>query len=180
MGDAPQHGGARRYVSGLNGHRLDQTEIVEYIKDTLPGVDIVVASEETGAPEIAWGDTFFSYDPKNDMPPDRRMPFATIVTKDYGDFDRFSNLDRDGVFRLSIGVGLETYRTLFGQPPAAPPPGEPAATGHDFAALDAVMPHPVYGPMSWICVLSPSEKTFEELKPLLAEAHRLAQRRSAT
>ena len=39
------------------------------------------------------------------------------------------------------------------------------------------MPHPVYRRNHWVCVLNPSEKTFEKLKPLLAEAYAIAVRR---
>jgi hypothetical protein len=42
---------------------LDEASITRYITDTFDGVDVVVASREAGSPEIAWGDTFFSYDP---------------------------------------------------------------------------------------------------------------------
>jgi hypothetical protein len=158
---------------------VDQDAIVEYIRETFEGVDVVVGSKEAGDPELAWDDTFFSYDPNRDLPPERRLPFATIVTKDYGDFDRASNLDRPGVFRLNIGVGTEKYRALFGAHPTAPQMGEVVATGHDFAALDQIMPHPVYAPMSWVCVLNPSDATFEEVKPLLADAYaRVARGRS--
>ena len=94
------------------------------------------------------------------------MPFATIVIKDYGDFDDASDLDRPGVYRLNVGVGKETYRSLF--------PGEGE---HDFTALDVLMPHPVYGRQHWVCVLNPSEKTFETVKPLLAEAYEIAVKR---
>ena len=103
----------------------------------------------------------------------------SIVTKDYGDFDRASNLDRPGIFRLNIDVGTEKYRALFGTHPVVPPPGKAVATGHDFAALDQTMPHPVYASMSWVCVLNPSDATFEEdVKPLLAAAYALAARRA--
>ena len=61
---------------------MDEASITRYIADTFAGVDVVVASRETGAPEVAWGDTFFSYDPDRDLEPKHRMPFATIVTKD--------------------------------------------------------------------------------------------------
>lgn len=37
---------------------MDQERIREYI-GALPGVDVDVASQESGAPEIALGDTFF-------------------------------------------------------------------------------------------------------------------------
>src|SRR5262245_49761961 len=112
---------------------MDQDAIVRYVSATFAGVDVV-----TGTDGIAAGDTFFIYDPERNLEDRQRFPFATIVTKDYGDFDRASNLDRPGVFRLNIGVGRETFRSLFGQPGAA------ADAGHDFAALDRLMPHPVY------------------------------------
>jgi len=99
---------------------MDEVSITQYITDTFDGVDVVVASREAGSPEVAWGDTFFSYDPDRNLEPKHRFPFATIVTKDYGDFDCASQLNRPGVFRLNIGVSRETYRSLFGpQPPSA-------------------------------------------------------------
>ncbi len=50
---------------------MDKAAITDYITDTFDGVDVVVASREAGSPEVAWGDTFFSYDPGRDLPPDR-------------------------------------------------------------------------------------------------------------
>ena len=41
------------------------------------------------------------------------------------------------------------------------------------------MPHPVYAAQSWVCVLNPSDATFESLRPLLAEAHQRAAERDA-
>ena len=158
---------------------MDEASITRYIAETFEGVDVVVASRETGAPEIAWGDSFFSYDPQRNLEPQQRMPFATIVTKDYGDFDRASNLNRPGVFRLNIGVGKETYRALFGPQPSPAGASGFVETGHDFAALDQLLPHPVYAPQSWVCVLNPSEATFQSVRPLLAEAHALAVRKYA-
>jgi hypothetical protein len=51
--------------------------------------------------------------------------------------------------------------------------------GHDFTALDQLLPHPVYAPQSWVCVLNPSAATFEAVRPLLAEAYQLAVSRYA-
>lgn len=153
---------------------MDEASITRYIIDTFDGVDVVVASREAGSPEIAWGDTFFSYDPGRQLPRARRFPFATIVTKDYGDFDCASQLNRPGVFRLNIGVSKERYRSLFGPQPSPPPAGSAVEAGHDFTALDQLLPHPVYAPQSWVCVLNPSEATFEAVRPLLAEAYQLA------
>jgi hypothetical protein len=154
--------------------QMDQASIIKYIADTFAGVDVVSPTEGVGA-----GDTFFSYDPERNLEPKHRFPFATIVTKDYGEFDRASNLDRPGVFRLNVGVGKDTYRSLFGPQPS--PPGEAGVvdTGHDFAALDQLMPHPAYGHLSWVCVLNPSDATFSAVRPLLAEAYELAVSRQA-
>jgi len=147
---------------------MDEAAITRYIATTLPGVDVVVGSQEAGSPEIAWDDTFFIYDPNRDLSDTRRFPFATIVTKDYGDFDNASKLDRPGVFRLNIGVGKETYARLFD-------PGEQ----FDFSTLDRLMPHPVYGSNHFVCILNPSDATFEAIKPLFGEAHRIAMKRAA-
>ncbi len=144
---------------------VDEASIRTYVSDKFEGVDVEVGSREGGAPEIAWGDTFFIYDPDRNLEGAGRMPFATIVTKDYGDFDNASNLNRDGVFRLNIGVSTQTFESLFPN------------SGHDFTALDVLMPHPVYGRNHWVCVLNPSDATFQELEPLLAEAYEIVVRR---
>lgn len=148
---------------------MDQAAITEYIAGTFAGVNVVVGSKEAGSPEVAWGDTFFIYDPDRNLPAKHQFPFATIVTKNYPRFDEASKLDRPCVFRLNVGVGKETFRSMF----------ESAAeeTTYDFAALDRIMPHPVYGRQYWVCVLNPSEGTFESIRPLLKEAYEIAVRR---
>jgi hypothetical protein len=140
--------------------RMDQDAITQYVATTFAGVDAMVGSEEAGSPEVAWGDTFFIYDPHRTLEGAKRFPFATIVTKDYGEFDNASNLDRPGVFRLNIGLSKETYTSLFDD-----------NAEHDFTTLDELMPHPVYGGNHWVCVLNPSEATFATLRPLLQEAY---------
>jgi hypothetical protein len=37
-----------------------------------------------------------------------------LVTSDL--YDQFSNLNRPSVFRLNIGIGKQTFRSLFGSP----------------------------------------------------------------
>ena len=155
-----------RAVNGARNTKMNEESIRGYIASQFKGVDVEIGSKEAGAPEVAWGDTFFIYDPEHNLEGARRFPFATIVTKDYGDFDNRSELSRPDVFRLNIGVSKETYRSLF-----------PDDAEHDFTALDVLMPHPVYGPNHWVCVLNPSEATFEKLKPLLSEAYQIAVRR---
>lgn len=45
---------------------------------------------------------------------------------------------------------------------------------YDFTSINNIIPHPVYAWMSWICCLSPTEKTFNKLKPLIQEAYEYA------
>ena len=66
---------------------MDQAQIIEYVSTHCEGVNVVA-----GTIEIAIGDTFFIYDPERNLPDKQQIPFATIVTKDYGDFDNASNL----------------------------------------------------------------------------------------
>lgn len=134
---------------------MDEAAIIQYITDIFDGVETVTAN----------GDTFFFYDPAH------MLPFATLVTSDFN--DTFSDLNRPSVFRLNIGVGRETYRSLFGSPPRSNA-GDADNTDYDFTALDRIMPHPVYGKMYWVCVLNPSEATFRAVQPLLAEAYAMA------
>jgi hypothetical protein len=123
----------------------DPAEISTWITETYP--ETVIAE--------AMGATFFSLD-------ERHWPnFATIVTTDEHDMGAPSNLSRPGVFRLNIGVGNATFQRLVGE-----------VVDPDHAALDQLLPHPVYAKQRWIAILNPSWRTFEEdVKPLLAEAH---------
>jgi hypothetical protein len=108
----------------------------------------------------AYGYTFFFYRDE------RVMPFATMIAQDT-EHDRVSNLDRPGVYRLNIGVEKATFRRHAGD-----------ATAIDHTAVDQVMPHPEYAAQSWLCVLAPSDRTFErDVKQLLDEAYRLAKHR---
>ena len=76
-------------------------------------------------------------------------------------------------------MSRQTFLRLFGSQPSPPPVGGVINTGHDFAALDQLMPHPTYGNMFWLCVLNPSAGTWEAIKPLIAEAQELAAARLA-
>ena len=140
---------------------MELASIARYITESFPGV----------APVSAWGELSFFYNPGRRLP--RGVYFATLKDKD-GENDRASNLQRHGVFRLNIGIDKATYRSLFGPRPARPAAGGVVSTGHDFTALDRLMPHPVYGWMSWVAVLNPGRATFESVKPLLEEGYGLA------
>ena len=131
-------------------------DIRDWITTTYP--ETVVAE--------AMGATFFSLDPGS-------WPnFATIVTTDEHDMGAPSNLTaRPDVFRLNVGVGKATFERLVGAGAHAADAGAQAADV-DYAALDTILPHPVYAKQRWIAILNPSQATFEEVvRPLIAEAH---------
>ncbi|MDB5325521.1 MAG: hypothetical protein JWM57_1090 [Phycisphaerales bacterium] len=143
---------------------MEPATIIQYIAATFPKSTHVQAG-------VDW--FFFSGD-------DQKMPFATIVATDA--HDQASDLSREGAYRLNVGVSRETYAAMFGYPPKTLGDGKPgsgAAMGHDFAAIDRIMPHPVYAAMAWVCVVNPSESTFESVQPMLAEAYELAAARDA-
>jgi hypothetical protein len=140
----------------------------------LPGVVVVTASEANGAPEVAWGDSFFFYDPEGDQPPDRRLPFATIVIKDYDGFDTASNLNRLGVYRLNLAVGRVRFEELVGFPPAQHAAHEGDV---DYSELDCVLPHPTYATQGWVSILNPGDRTAALARALIVEAHERAAER---
>jgi hypothetical protein len=122
----------------------DPATIVRYILDTYPDADLVEAMHAY----------FFSVDAEKHWP-----NFATLVTTN--EHDDASDLDRDGVFRLNLGVDRATFERI-----AA---GDPDP---DFTAFDTLLPHPVYGQQRWISILNPTHVTFDAIVvPLIALAH---------
>lgn len=146
-------------------------------------IDDLCAALDGVVPKSTWGETALFYNPGRALP--NGVYLCTFKERD-GENDRASALTREGVFRVSIGISLETYVQRFGPRPARPAKGGVVNTGHDFAALDVLTPHPVYAWMGWVQILSPTASSFAEIRPLIEEAHRLAvakfdgrQRRSA-
>ena len=135
----------------------------------LSDVRCVIADEGSGAPEIAWGDRFF-------LLGSDRLPFATIVEHDKQGFDEDSRVDRPGVFRLNVELGREEFAHEFGYTPAE---FEERRSGIDFAALDELVPHPVYGTQGWACILNPSVERLPDVDRLLAHRRALNRQRSA-
>jgi predicted RNA-binding protein with PUA-like domain len=134
------------------------TEIVELVR-SWENVLVYEASQESGSPEIAWGDTFFFYAPDGQMP-NATQPFATTVTKDYPD-DTSSLLDRDGIYRVNIHPGRPRFKDFAARP------------GQDASALDTIIEHPVYGEAGWLAVLNPGPATDSTVRELLQEAYEL-------
>jgi hypothetical protein len=119
-----------------------------------------------------WGEQGIFYNPNSTLK--KGVYILTIKEKD-GDNDKASNVNREGVYRVNIGLRKETFREMFSFIPKRPPAGGVVEMDYDFTQLDTIMPHPVYGWMAWACVLNPTEQTFKKLKPLIQEAYLLAQ-----
>ncbi len=132
---------------------MNESTLVDFLTKTLPDVETTTA----------FGYTFFFYQSE------RKLPFATLISADT-EYDRISNLDRPGVYRLNIGISRQTFQSLFGTEKVD-------VSSYDFTALDVIMPHPEYAKQHFICVLAPGDATFERIRPLLEEAHDIAARR---
>jgi Family of unknown function (DUF6194) len=154
---------------------MNETDVIDYISG-LSGVVAMTASEESAAPEVAWGDFFFYYDPDGTVAQSRELPFATLVIHDYPGWDTESHLDREGVFRVNVAIGRSGYERLLGHSPAE---HADHRDEFDFTAIDVLLPHPVYAAQGWVSILNPAERTSTQLKQLLDEAHGLAVRRHA-
>ena len=117
----------------------------------------------------SWGERSFFYNPDGELP--RGVYFCTLKDHD-GANDKASDLDREGVFRVSTGLPRDLYEERFGPQPERPGKGEVVDTGDDFTAIDILTPHPVYAWMGWVQVLSPTRDHFSELQPLFRAAYR--------
>lgn len=136
-------------------------DVLKYCLNTLEGV---VLAE-------SWGETGVFYNPNLTLK--RGVYILTIKEKD-GENDKASCLNREGVYRVNLGVRKKTFVDLFGEIPKRPNKGGVVDMAYDFTALDCILPHPVYAWMGWICCLNPTEETFAQLKPYINEAYAYA------
>jgi hypothetical protein len=143
------------WTEGSMAETINEAFLTRFISETFADV---------GATD-AYGYTFFFYGS------DHKLPFASLSSAD-NEYDKVSNLDRPGVFRLNIGLSKQVFEQLFGS-------AKPALDTYDFTQLDTFMPHPEYAAQHFVCVLNPSEATFERVKTLLADAYAHAARRNA-
>ena len=98
---------------------------------------------------------------------DHRLPFVTIAGSD-NEYDKVSNLNREGVFRLNIGVSRQTFQRLA---------AGVAENGIDYTELNRFLPHPEYARQFFICILNPAGENAEITKQLILEAHGIAKGR---
>lgn len=95
---------------------------------------------------------------------DHRLPFVSIADSD-SDYDNVSNLNREGVFRINIGVSKESYLALVGQE---------GTEIVDYSVLNTFLPHPHYARQNFVCILNPAGTNVETTKKLVEEAHSIA------
>lgn len=132
------------------------------IARSFEGVLVVIPDEQSGLPELAWGDVFLYYAPDGVMP-ERTQPYGTIVTKNYPE-DESSKLDASDRFRVNIHVGRDRAAQL-------------VSPGTDPAETDVFASHPLYGAAGWVSVVNPATATTEQVVTLLRHAHDAAQAR---
>lgn len=94
---------------------------------------------------------------------DHRLPFVTIADSD-NEYDDVSNLNREGVFRLNIGVSKETFHNI----------ASPMDEEIDYSALNVFLPHPQYSRQHFVCILNPVGDNAEKTKQLIVEAYSIA------
>lgn len=113
--------------------------------------------------ETNFGYTFFF------VGDDHRLPFVTLADSD-NEYDSVSNLNREGVFRINIGVSNATFESLLAHSPSE----------HiDYSALNVFLPHPEYAKQHFVCILNPAQENVEITKQLIVEAHSIAASRMA-
>lgn len=126
---------------------MDQAEVEEF-----------VASLDNVQREDNFGYAFFF------VGDDHRRAFVTVADSD-NEYDNVSHLDREGVFRINIGVSRQTFEDLL---------AGIRSEDVDYSVLDVFLPHPEYAKQNFVCILSPSQKNAEATKQLIVEAHGLA------
>lgn len=147
---------------------------MEQIIATVRGLDgalVLLPGPEGDFPELAWGDAFFYYAPDGRIP-HNTQPYGTIVTKDYPD-DTACDLAPPNRWRVNIHVDRATFKELTGEEPRS------TTRPRDYTSTDTVLPHPVYGALSWLCVVNPGERTADTVDHLLRDAHEAARARAA-
>ena len=137
--------------------------------DNLEDISIFILTRYDGLRVIdAWGEKSFFYNPDNLLK--RGIYFCTLKDKD-GDNDKASQLNRNGVYRLNFGISKQSFLNLFDSIPKRPAKGSCIKGEYLFTELDKLTPHPVYGWMSWVSILSPSNESWDKIEELLSESY---------
>lgn len=126
-------------------------------------VEVFVEGLDNVQREVNYGYVFYF------VGDDHRLSFVTIANSD-NDYDRVSDLNRDGVFRINIGISRKTFASLL---------GDYSPENIDYAVLNTFLPHPDYAKQHFVCILNPAGGNVETTKQLIVEAHSIAAARLA-
>jgi hypothetical protein len=143
---------------------MTASEIIQLIQHRFDGVVVKTAYAET---------TVF-YNPNQALP--NGVYFLTIKEND-GPHDQASQLNREGVFRVSFKPRPSTYKKMFGEKPKRATAGKITSFQSDPSRIDEWMPHAIYAWMGWTMILSPSKKNFDQLWPYIEESYEQAKER---
>ena len=125
---------------------MDQAQVNTFVAQ----LDDVQSSEN-------YGYTFFF------VGDDHTVSFVTTTASD-NEYDKVSNLDREGVFAVNIGIRRATFDSLVGD----------AKDPIDYAALNVFMPHPDYAKQHFVRILNPSGDNVALTQQLITEAYEIA------
>lgn len=142
---------------------LPINELIERIKLNYPAL-----SENTN-----WGERGLFYNPHGQF--SKGAYVLTFKEKD-GANDSASQLNTGRKYRLNLKISKQTFIKWFKSIPKRPSAGKIIEGEYDFTELDKLMPHPVYGWMTWVCVINPTVKTIElmESEGFFEEAYQAA------
>ncbi len=129
---------------------MNQSEVEEFVA----GLDNVQREDNFGYVFYFVGD-------------DHRLSFVTIANSD-NEFDKVSNLNREGVFRINIGVSKKTFDSLL---------AGSTSENIDYSVLNIFLPHPDYAKQHFVCILNPSGENVDTTQQLIIEAHSIAANR---
>jgi hypothetical protein len=120
-----------------------------------------------------WGEKAIFYNPEDIF---AKGAYMLTFKENDGKNDSASFLNREGIYRLNLKISHKSFIDLFKYIPNRPKAGEVVDTKHDFTKINELMPHPVYGWMTWVCVLNPTNETVEMLfkEGLIEDAYQAA------
>jgi hypothetical protein len=137
-------------------------------------IDDLISSYNRVHLKKTWGETSLFFNPNEAS--SHGSYFLTLKESD-GKNDKASNLDRDGIFRVSFGVSRSSFEGLFGPKPPRPAKGGVVETGNDFTQTNLLMPHPIYAWMNWLQILNPSTENWHSIQHLIKESYELSKAR---
>lgn len=120
-----------------------------------------------------WGEISLFYNPTNKHP--HGIYFCTIKQKD-SKYDQASNLNRTNTFRFNFAISKKKFIQIFQNIPKRPTKGKIIEGEYDFALINKLQPHPIYGWMRWVAIVNPTQKSFNTFIPLLRESYEKAKR----